>query len=77
MTSETDRWTNIDITEDTMANKNAKCMTWGEFKTAVEALGLKDDSELWYIDVTSPTQDDFDNGTIEVYQETEGDWAIG
>jgi len=25
-------------------------MTWKQFKDAVEAQGLKDDDELWYID---------------------------
>ena len=26
-------------------------MTWGEFKAAVEKAGVKDDTEIWYIDV--------------------------
>ena len=25
-------------------------MTWAEFKTAVAALGVRDDEELWFID---------------------------
>lgn len=28
-------------------------MTWGEFKAAVEALGVTDDDQIWYIDVAS------------------------
>ena len=61
-----------------MNNEDTHCMTWGEFKAAVEAMGLEDGSELWYIDVSFPTQADFKDGTIEVFKDTEGDgWAIG
>ena len=27
-------------------------MTWAEFKTWVEAQGVKDEDQIWYIDVT-------------------------
>ena len=29
-------------------------MTWGEFKAAVEAAGVKDDTEVWEVRITAP-----------------------
>ena len=31
-------------------------MTWGELKKKVEELGVKDDAELWYVDVNFSDQ---------------------
>jgi hypothetical protein len=41
-------------------------MTWQEFKEAIEAAGVKDDDEIWYIDVSFPTKEDFEAGQIHV-----------
>lgn len=29
-------------------------MTWGEFKAAVEAQGVTDETKIWYVDITEP-----------------------
>lgn len=29
-------------------------MTWGEFKQAMDVAGVKDEMEIWYIDVSFP-----------------------
>lgn len=34
-------------------------MTWKEFKEAVEAQGVKDEDEIWYIDVSEMHPEDF------------------
>jgi hypothetical protein len=31
-----------------------KSMTWGEFKKLVDAAGVKDEQEIWYIDISFP-----------------------
>ena len=31
-------------------------MTWKRFKELVEAAGVTDEQEIWYIDVSSPTE---------------------
>ncbi len=32
-------------------------MTWGEFKKIVEAAGIKDSDDIWYIDVSHPVEE--------------------
>ena len=32
-------------------------MTWKEFKDKVEAEGVKDDMEIWYIDTSFPSEE--------------------
>ena len=44
-----------------MAEKSG-VMTWGEFKAALEAAGVEDEHEIWYIDVTYPRQAEFGRG---------------
>jgi hypothetical protein len=41
-------------------------MTWKEVKEAIEAGGVTDDMELWYIDISSPW------GELSVYPQEEG-----
>jgi hypothetical protein len=45
---------------------NGGKMTWKEVKEAIEAGGVTDDMELWYIDISSPW------GELSVYPQEEG-----
>jgi len=44
-----------------MAEKST-VMTWGEFKATLEVAGVKDEYEIWYIDVTYPRQVELGRG---------------
>ncbi len=39
-------------------------MTWGEFKQAVDKAGVKDDEEIWFIDISFPSKGDFEQERI-------------
>ena len=52
-----------------MTKKKRWNMTWGEFKKAVDALGAKDDEEIWYIDVSCPRPDQFTPESRAVYRQ--------
>ena len=47
-------------------------MTWKEFKDKVESYGVKDDSEIRHIDVST----DLFPGSFGAYQYVTGDWSI-
>jgi hypothetical protein len=46
-------------------------VTWGEFKALVEAQGVKDSDDIFYIDVHAPTAD-----TIDVKRGVDGSVLI-
>lgn len=50
-------------------------MTWKEFKEKVEAEGVQDDDELWYIDV-SDTDFDVKSKDVMVKSKDVMGWAI-
>jgi hypothetical protein len=56
-------------------------MTWKEFKDVVEeklkSIHVKEDTEIWYIDITFPTKEDFTNGRVSVSFNTVSGIAIG
>ena len=37
-------------------------MTWGDFKAYLEKNGIKDDDEIWYIDISFPEEKDLTIG---------------
>ena len=39
-------------------------MTWGEFKRAVDAAGIKDDEEIWYIRMWWPRPRSFQHEAL-------------
>lgn len=41
-------------------------MTWGEFKKAVESASIEDDDEIWYIDISFPGKDDYEDGCMYI-----------
>ena len=57
--------------------KSTGTMTWAELKEAIEKAGVKDDDEIWYIDVSFPEQEDFDKGVIAVSKDDKCGWGIG
>ena len=51
-------------------------MAWGEFKEAVEKEGVEDDDQIWFIDVSFPMPDDFEQGRIGVSRDRDCGIAI-
>ncbi len=49
--------------------RDVVAITWGEFKRQVEAHGVKDEGELWYIDTSF-------NESVECSKDEEMGWAI-
>ena len=47
-------------------------MTWAEFKKCVDDAGVKDDDEIWFIDITYPT----DKGSLHIFHDENGDLGI-
>lgn len=54
-----------------------RTMTWDELKEAISKAGVKDDDEIWYIDVSFPEQRDFDKGVIGFSKDDKCGWGIG
>jgi len=48
-------------------------MTWGEFKEAVEKAGIEDNDEIWYIDISFPTIEDWEKERMGVHK---GDMGV-
>ncbi|HLJ73184.1 MAG TPA: hypothetical protein VKU62_01265 [Thermoanaerobaculia bacterium] len=49
-------------------------MTWKEFKAKIEALGVKDDDEIWYVDLPKTTADSIRAEKDKTFPEL--GWAI-
>lgn len=51
-------------------------MTWAEFKVRVENLGVKDQDEIWYIDIEAGAFGSLTPDDVDVVKSPEG-WGIG
>ena len=48
------------------SNRMTENMTWGKFKKAVKDAGIKDDDEIWYIDISFPGKGDAEDGCMYI-----------